>query len=230
MSAPTSAAPARSPQSSPDLWETGYSLTPRGGQSSSRLNNELDNYKSIRDSIRFNQVVHPQVNPCHGAPSLEASACRRRAIPATCLARLRRWSRPYIGGEPACRPGSVPALSAGGGHPSRTAVADSLVRSTRGHRAGSPQTLAQAPKGPLDLAPGGVYLAVSVTCDAGGLLHHRFTLTFRPWPKGGLFSVALSRGSPRVGVTDHLAVWSPDLPHRTRRSGATARPTHPQTG
>ena len=31
---------------------------------------------------------------------------------------------------------------------------------------------------------------------------------------GGLFSVALSRGSPRVGVTDHPALWSPDLPHR----------------
>jgi hypothetical protein len=41
--------------------------------------------------------------------------------------------------------------------------------------------------------------------------------------------VALSRGSPRVGVTDHPALWSPDLPHRARRPGATARPTHPLT-
>src|SRR5919108_1612446 len=32
----------------------------------------------------------------------------------------------------------------------------------------------------LDLAPGGVYRAAAVTCGAGGLLHHRFTLT--PWP------------------------------------------------
>ena len=31
--------------------------------------------------------------------------------------------------------------------------------------------------GPLDLAPGGVYRAAAVTCGAGGLLHHRFTLT-----------------------------------------------------
>jgi hypothetical protein len=30
---------------------------------------------------------------------------------------------------------------------------------------------------PLGLAPGGVYRAVPVTRDAGGLLHHRFTLT-----------------------------------------------------
>ena len=41
---------------------------------------------------------------------------------------------------------------------------------------------------------------------------------------GGLFSVALSRGSPRVGVTDHPALRSPDLPHRASR-GAAARPT-----
>ena len=30
---------------------------------------------------------------------------------------------------------------------------------------------------PLDLAPGGVYRATPVTWGAGGLLHHRFTLT-----------------------------------------------------
>ncbi len=120
----------------------------------------------------------------------------------------------------------------GDGHPSRTAVAGSLVRSTRKHRAGSPRTLAQAVAvagvRPLDLAPGGVYLAVAVACDAGGLLHHPFTLTLQPKLKGGLLSVALSRGSPRVGVTDHPAVWSPDLPHRAARPGATARPTHPE--
>jgi hypothetical protein len=73
-----------------------------------------------------------------------------------------------------------------------------------------------APPGPLDLAPGGVYRAAAVTCGAGGLLHHRFTLTAVPGtlPRngGGLFSVALSRGSPRVGVTDHPALRSPDLP------------------
>jgi hypothetical protein len=38
---------------------------------------------------------------------------------------------------------------------------------------------------------------------------------------GGLFSVALSRGSPRVGVTDHPALRSPDLPRHTHRA---ARP------
>src|SRR5699024_1950059 len=52
-----------------------------------------------------------------------------------------------------------------------------------------------------DLAPDGVCPAASVTRHPGGLLHHRFTLT-RPKP-GGLLSVALARGLPRVGVTHH---------------------------
>src|SRR5262249_50188078 len=124
-------------------------------------------------------------------------------------------------GESACRPGSVHQLKLADGHPSGTAVAGSLVRSTREHRAGRPQALAQAlrpkPQGPSDLAPGGVYLAARITPGAGGLLHHRFTLTLGPAKdraKGGLLSVALSRGSPRVGVTDHPAHRSPDLPHR----------------
>ncbi|GAA4984185.1 hypothetical protein GCM10025792_34510 [Pseudonocardia tropica] len=33
-------------------------------------------------------------------------------------------------------------------------------------------------------------------------------------PRGGLFSVALSRGSPRVAVDNHPALWSPDFPRR----------------
>ena len=39
------------------------------------------------------------------------------------------------------------------------------------------------------LAPGGVYLAIYVAVNAGGLLHHRFILTVIA--NGGLFSVAL---------------------------------------
>src|SRR6266702_5528002 len=52
-------------------------------------------------------------------------------------------------GEPACRPGSVRPLARGGGHPSGTAVAGSLVRSTREHRAGRPRSLAQGTVAPL---------------------------------------------------------------------------------
>lgn len=57
------------------------------------------------------------------------------------------------------------------GHPSTNAVADALQQPTR--------TLGRAAlKRVLSgLAPGGVYLAFPVTREAGGLLHHRFTLT-----------------------------------------------------
>ena len=41
-----------------------------------------------------------------------------------------------------------------------------------------PSNVGAGPRtGPLGLAPGGVYLAASVTRGAGGLLHHPFTLT-----------------------------------------------------
>src|SRR5207247_3308281 len=43
----------------------------------------------------------------------------------------------------------------------------------------------------------------------------------RPGPAiAGLFSVALSCGLPRLGVTQHRARWSPDVP----RAGAPKRP------
>jgi len=100
------------------------------------------------------------------------------------------------------------------GHPSTNAVADALQRPTR--------TLGRAAleRALSGLAPGGVYLAFPVTREAGGLLHHRFTLTcFVPLSNrreaGGLFSVALACGLPRVGVTHHPALRSPDVPRAT---------------
>ena len=133
------------------------------------------------------------------------------------------------GGEPACRPGSVPPLARGGGHPSGTAVADSLVRSTREHRAGRPQSLAQGAAGsPLDLAPDGVYRAAAVTCGAGGLLHHRFTLT--PAGAGAVcFLWHCPAGRPGSALPTTLPCGA-----RTFLTGlapgATARPTHPSSG
>src|SRR3954467_3116267 len=43
---------------------------------------------------------------------------------------------------------------------------------------------------------------------------HPYRLRHRSGTAGGLFSVALSRGSPRVAVSDHPALWSPDVPRR----------------
>lgn len=60
------------------------------------------------------------------------------------------------------------------------------------------------------LASDGVFLASRITPAAGGLLPHRFTLTI----SGGLFSVALSVGSPRPGL--HRA-------SRSMKSGLSSR-------
>src|SRR5687767_15537725 len=54
-------------------------------------------------------------------------------------------------------------------------------------------------------------LACHACCQTrGGLLPHLFTLP-RVAP-GGLFSVPLSVGSPRPGVTRRTALWSSDFP------------------
>jgi len=124
---------------------------------------------------------------------------------------------------PTCRPGSVPSrgreaavIHLGLPLPTVSCGLPASIGRAALERSRRPRGLSRL--GPLDLAPGGVYRAAAVTCGAGGLLHHRFTLTLQPWPGGGLLSVALSRGSPRVGVTDHPALWSPDLPHRAAKA------------
>src|SRR5258707_6930341 len=67
---------------------------------------------------------------------------------------------------------------------------------------------------------------------AGGLLPHRFTLALRTsletGPLGGLISVALSFGSPRLGVTQRPALWSPDFPPTLFTSPAVTRPPRPE--
>ena len=53
-----------------------------------------------------------------------------------------------------------------------------------------PQTISPL----LGLAPGGGYLAICITANAGGLLHHLFTITTSPKGRKQLFvSVALVR-------------------------------------
>ncbi len=75
-----------------------------------------------------------------------------------------------------------------------------------------PESLDGPPSNALlfGLAPGGVCLASDVATGTGELLPHRFTLT--PSVRGGLLSVALSCSSPRLGVTQHPALRSPDFP------------------
>ncbi len=80
--------------------------------------------------------------------------------------------------ESACRPGFVALLRG------RTVIhlGPALPSASSGLPVGSGRLPSNACAGPprwalLDLAPGGVYLAAPVTWGAGGLLHHRFTLT-----------------------------------------------------
>ena len=103
--------------------------------------------------------------------------------------------------ESGCTPGSVaraPRGRRGDGHPSRTGVAAGLVRSTRGLGRAALERPRRAAftAAPLDLAPGGVYLAAQVTLGAGGLLHHRFTLTERPRPRRSVFCGTVPRVTP----------------------------------
>ena len=105
-----------------------------------------------------------------------------------------------------------------------------LGRQLPGGSSGLPGNIGRAVRYLLDLAPDGVYRATPVARGTGALLPHRCTLTCGVLfgteaphcaPIGGLFSVALSCESPRLGVTQHPALRSPDVP---RRSRATSRP------
>jgi hypothetical protein len=136
----------------------------------------------------------------------------------------------------ACKPGSVPgSLAVPVRRPSiygcRCRHPPAVYPRTR---AGRPRrTRARCPEAPDFLTLLQVGFA-EPTRSPGSLVVSCTTvspLPLRPGGRsGGLLSVALSRGSPRVGVAHHLALWSPDFPrHRTRRCGdAVARPAHPQ--
>lgn len=132
--------------------------------------------------------------------------------------------------ESACKPDSVPGRLAAvpfGDHPSGLAVTDKLKRPTRGLG----RATLERPRRHLPVP--------SWPCSGWGLPSHpghpgcwwSLTPPFHPYPvenpPGGLFSVALSRGSPRVAVSNHPALWSPDFPrwalaHRGRLADSSA--------
>src|SRR5687767_643628 len=79
-----------------------------------------------------------------------------------------RWATIHLG--PPLPAASCDPPASSGGPPSD--ASGEALRSRRRPYLGGP-----AHGRPLDLAPSGVYRAVPVTRDAGGLLHHPFTLT-----------------------------------------------------
>ncbi len=171
---------------------------------------------------------------CRGSPrtrSSDATAPRlsgglpRSRLMSFCQTAPGSFAAASAGDKPACKPDSVPRQRR------RPSIWDRCCHRPRAiypqASGGQPACADCRVAALLDLAPGGVCRATAVTCGAGGLLHHRFTLT--PLSRGGLLSVALSRGSPRVGVTHHLALWSPDFP-RPGHPAAAARPACQEQG
>ena len=140
--------------------------------------------------------------------------------------------------ESACKPDSVPAPPpAEKARAANIHLGQPLLTASSSYLQASASNLLglwEAPpkRGPDALLPGGVYPATPVAWDAGALLPHPFTLT-RPQRPGGVLSVALARGSPRVAVSNHPALGSPDFPRLTPatltvtvRTAAFARPAH----
>ena len=73
------------------------------------------------------------------------------------------------------------------------------------------------------LAPDEVFPATYVTA---GAVSSYLTISPLPGKPGGIFSVALSVGSPPLGVTQHPVLRSSDFPHR-RSEDRQARPPDP---
>ena len=60
---------------------------------------------------------------------------------------------------------------------------------------------------------------------AGSLLHYRFSFSLYANAQVRVFfSAALSVGSPRLAVSQHPALWSPDFPHSTLPISWTGTP------
>ncbi len=125
-----------------------------------------------------------------------------------------------VWGEPACKPDSVPGIKPGGGHPSGTHITARLLRPTRASNA----------------AGHGIdsYLALLREGFTKPARHRdcwwALTPPFHPCPtplsrhRAVSLSVALSVGSPRLGVTQHPALWSPDFPQAPEQPGARDHP------
>ena len=133
--------------------------------------------------------------------------------------------------QTACKPGSVPARRGAGmaihlGRPLPDASRDRPER-RRGRPARHGRS--RACRSLLGLAPGGVFPAAAV---AGGAVRSYRTISpLPPMPShrddglGGMFSVALSLGSPPPGVTRHRVSVEPGLSSLPLQRRAAIRPS-----
>ena len=117
----------------------------------------------------------------------------------------------------ACKPSSVPGAWA------RRAATIYLAATLPSWSCGQPRESPGVRNPLFGLAPDGVCLCLRCYHQSGALLPRLFTLT-STCCRGGLFSVALSVGSPRPAVSGHPARWSSDFPlsRAWRNSGRPA--------
>jgi len=137
------------------------------------------------------------------------------------------------GGERASRPISrvlsVPRCSRPlrAAAPRRYGTAIHLRHRLPGTSSGTTRDTGRAAPGRRTVRPCSALLRAGFTWPAGhpaagGLLPHHFTVA--TVAGGCVLSVALSFGSPRLGVTQRPALWSPDFPRAGDRPPAAVRP------
>lgn len=152
---------------------------------------------------------HGRITPSH----LRARLRPRREL---LLAAGPSWRR--MQNEPACKPDPVPP---GGPGAATIHLGPSLPTAS--------SDLPGSSGGPPSNAPCLTLLRVGFTeprWSPSALVVSYTTVSPLPGAEapGGLLSVALSRGSPRVGVTHHPALWSPDFPRRRSVDRRRGRP------
>ena len=143
-------------------------------------------------------------------------------MPASSARRRSRWAdrsrgrRCESANGPACTPGSVRGPEPRG----RSSLSATRCRAAPAAYPGTRRAASSSPVWPC--SGRGLPCEQRHRCS-GGLLHHPFTLT--GVSPGGLLSVALSRGSLRVGVTHRPALRSPDVPRCPTASRCATRPS-----
>ncbi len=127
--------------------------------------------------------------------------------------------------QAACKPGSVHAPE-GAGRPFLWDVRRRTPRATNpGDRAGTPlrpSASRMPPATPIRSCSRWGLPCRPCHQGRGALLPHRFTLALRSRGQGGLFSVALSLGSPPPAVSRHRFPVEPGLSSTPRERGAAA--------
>ena len=117
------------------------------------------------------------------------------------------------------KPSFVPDKISGNGHSSGTPVARRLKRPTRKHRPGNPQTLPYLVLHRVGFA--------KLPMSPSGLVSSCLAISPLPRPRPGRYvSVALSVGSPLLGVTQHPAWGSSDFPPTCAKATAGGHPVY----